>query len=72
LGCYTRGNNVDRKIRHIVTGNLLQAFNDIKGKLVSYTTLSGQVKKLEGKNNFEKTSDKMVAMLLEKVFRYIK
>ncbi len=42
---YTRDNNVDRRIRHIITGNLLQAFSDGKGKLVSYTTLEGRVKK---------------------------
>jgi len=42
---YTKQNNVDRKTRHIITGNLLQAFSDFKGKLVSYTTLDGQVKK---------------------------
>jgi P-loop containing NTP hydrolase pore-1/C-terminal domain on Strawberry notch homologue len=33
--------NVDRKIRHIITGNVLQAFSTFKGKLVSYTTLDG-------------------------------
>ncbi len=37
--------NVDRKIRHVITGNLLQAFSSYKGKLVSYTTLTGEVKK---------------------------
>jgi len=42
---YTKDNNVDRRIRHIITGNLLQAFSDGKGKLVSYTTQDGQVKK---------------------------
>jgi hypothetical protein len=42
---YTKENNVDRKTRHIITGNLLQAFSDYKGKLVSYTTIDGQVKK---------------------------
>jgi DNA repair protein RadC len=36
---------VDRKIRHIITGNLLQAFSDYKGKLVSYTTIDGATKK---------------------------
>ncbi len=36
---------VDRKIRHIITGNLLQAFSDYKGKLVSYTTIEGATKK---------------------------
>ncbi len=37
--------NVDRKIRHIITGNLLQAFSSYKGKLVSYSTKNGEVKK---------------------------
>lgn len=37
--------NVDRKMRHIITGNLLQAFSSYKGKLVSYTTNEGSVKK---------------------------
>jgi predicted RNA methylase len=36
---------VDRKIRHIITGNVLQAFGGYKGKLVSYTTIEGSVKK---------------------------
>ena len=36
---------VDRKLRHVITGNLLQAFSDFKGKLVSYTTNNGEVKK---------------------------
>ncbi len=38
-------NTVDRRTRHIITGNLLQAFSDFKGKLVSYTTLEGETKK---------------------------
>lgn len=42
---YTKENNVDRRIRHIITGNLLQAFSDFKGKLVSYTTNTGDIKK---------------------------
>ncbi|MFZ6011739.1 MAG: strawberry notch-like NTP hydrolase domain-containing protein, partial [Bacteroidota bacterium] len=36
---------VDRKIRHIITGNVLQAFSTYKGKLVSYTTFDGRIKK---------------------------
>ncbi|HMX00862.1 MAG TPA: strawberry notch family protein [Cyclobacteriaceae bacterium] len=36
---------VDRKIRHMITGNVLQAFGVYKGKLVSYTTLDGSIKK---------------------------
>lgn len=42
---YVKENNTDRKVRHIVTGNLLQAFSDFRGKLVSYTTLDGKVNK---------------------------
>jgi predicted RNA methylase len=36
---------VDRKICHIITGNVLQAFSAYKGKLVSYTTTGGGIKK---------------------------
>lgn len=36
----------DRGIRHMITGNLLQAFGtEQNGKLVSYTTMNGQTKK---------------------------
>lgn len=35
----------DRGIRYVITGNLLQAFSGDTGKLVSYTTLSGDTKK---------------------------
>lgn len=42
---FTKKNIVDRKLRHIITGNLLQAFSDFKGKLVSYNTLDGETKK---------------------------
>ncbi|HVI45223.1 MAG TPA: strawberry notch C-terminal domain-containing protein [Chitinophaga sp.] len=42
---YIRQSSVDRNTRHIITGNLLQAFAGYKGKLVSYTTLDGQTKK---------------------------
>jgi hypothetical protein len=31
-------NSVNRKIRYIVTGNILQAASDFRGKLISYTT----------------------------------
>ena len=42
---YIQQNNADRKTRHIVTGNLLQAFSDFRGKLVNYTTLDGKIEK---------------------------
>jgi predicted RNA methylase len=38
----TKSGASDRKLRHIITGNLLQAFSDFKGKLVSYTTMQGE------------------------------
>jgi len=41
----TKESTVDRKIRHLITGNVLQAFSAYKGKLVSYTTIDGGVKK---------------------------
>jgi len=37
--------NVNRNTRYVVTGNLLQAFSDYKGKLVSYTIKGGGIKK---------------------------
>lgn len=48
LGKWTdaiKQSNVDRRIRHIITGNLLQAYASFRGKLVSYTTSDGGVKK---------------------------
>ncbi|MFI5140763.1 MAG: strawberry notch C-terminal domain-containing protein [Bacteroidia bacterium] len=40
-----KAGTVDRNQRHIITGNLLQAFADNQGKLVSYTLLEGGTKK---------------------------
>ena len=37
--------SVSRKIRHIITGNLLQASALYKGNLISYTSMDGGVKK---------------------------
>ena len=66
---YTKQNNVDRRIRHIITGNLLQAFSDFKGKLVSYTTADGQTKKgilmPENWNPTEQVQDKVVVPFLK-------
>lgn len=66
---YTKQNNVDRRIRHIITGNLLQAFSDFKGKLVSYTTLDGETKKgimmPENWNPTEQVQDKVVVPILK-------
>ncbi len=37
--------NVNRKTRFIVTSNILQAFSEYKGSLVSYTTMKGETLK---------------------------
>jgi hypothetical protein len=66
---YTKQNNVDRRVRHIITGNLLQAFSDFKGKLVSYTTINGETKKgilmPENWNPTEQVQDKVVVPILK-------
>lgn len=66
---YTKQNNVDRKTRHIITGNLLQAFSDFKGKLVSYTTDNNETKKgillPENWNPGEQVQDKVVVPILK-------
>jgi hypothetical protein len=66
---YTKDNHVDRRTRHIVTGNLLQAFGDLKGKLVSYTTIDKEVKKgilmPEHWDPKEKVQDNVVVPILK-------
>lgn len=66
---YTKENHVDRRVRHIITGNLLQAFSDFKGKLVSYTTNDGQTKKgilmPENWNPGEQIQDRVVVPILK-------
>ncbi|PZF71571.1 DNA (cytosine-5-)-methyltransferase [Taibaiella soli] len=60
---------VDRQIRYIITGNLLQAFADHPGKLISYTTLDGQVKKgilmSEYWNPYEQLKDKVSVPIIK-------
>jgi protein strawberry notch len=66
---YSKQNNVDRRIRHIINGNLLQAFSDFKGKLVSYTTLDGKTIKgilmPENWNPSEQIQDGVVVPILK-------
>lgn len=66
---YSKQNNVDRRIRHIITGNLLQAFSDFKGKLVSYTTLDSKTIKgilmPENWNPGEQIQDRVVVPILK-------
>jgi hypothetical protein len=43
---YTQTSNVNRRVRYIYTGNLLQAFEKAQsGKLISYTCKNGETKK---------------------------
>jgi hypothetical protein len=42
---HTASANVNRTQQYIVTGNLLQAYGRLRGKLVSYTTIKGNQKK---------------------------
>ncbi len=66
---YTKQNNIDRRVRHIITGNLLQAFSDFKGKLVSYTTIDGKTVKgillPENWNPGEQIQDRVVVPILK-------
>lgn len=66
---YTKENNTDRRTRHIITGNLLQAFSDFKGKLVSYTTLDGKTLKgilmPENWNPGEQVQDRVVVPIIK-------
>lgn len=66
---YTKDNHVDRRVRHIITGNLLQAFSDYKGKLVSYTTMQGETLKgillPENWNPGEQVQDRVVVPILK-------
>ncbi len=66
---YTRQNHTDRNDRYIITGNLLQAFSDFKGKLVSYTTLDGKTVKgilmPEHWSAHEQLQDKIVVPIIK-------
>ncbi|NOQ75648.1 MAG: hypothetical protein GQ574_26810 [Crocinitomix sp.] len=68
-------NTKDRGFRFMVTGNLLQAFAEFKGKLVSYTTFDKQVKKgilLPENWEVEKETDGKVTVPIAKALRVIK
>lgn len=41
----SKSHQLDRITRKILTGNILQAFNDVRGQLISYTTIDGSIKK---------------------------
>jgi hypothetical protein len=42
---WVKESSIDRQTRYIITGNLLQAFADHPGKLISYTTIDDETKK---------------------------
>jgi hypothetical protein len=66
---YIKATNTDRKTRHIITGNLLQAFSDFKGKLVSYTTNDNKTKKgilmPDNWTPIEQVQDKVVVPIIK-------
>lgn len=66
---HIKDTSVDRKVRHVITGNLLQAFSDQKGKLVSYTTIDKKVKKgillPENWNPRDEVQDKVVVPIMK-------
>ena len=67
--------NVSRKIRYIVTGNILQAFKTYKGNLISYTTIDGKEKKgILQADNFDpvKASGGMVNVPIFKALQLFK
>ena len=68
-------NTKDRGFRYMVTGNLLQAFAEFKGKLVSYTTFDKQVKKgilLPENWEVEKETDGKITVPIAKALRVVK
>nr|WP_321405908.1 strawberry notch family protein [uncultured Carboxylicivirga sp.] len=76
---FTSSFQSSRRIRYILTGNLLQAAGD-NGKLVSYTTKSGDVKKgvlmpeswSPGNNKNETNTDAYVVVSAKDAAHYIK
>ncbi|NLR82270.1 DEAD/DEAH box helicase family protein [Chitinophaga eiseniae] len=66
---FVKKSSVDRSRRYLITGNLLQAFADHKGKLVSYTTVDGQTKKgillPENWNPGEQVADKVTVPIIK-------
>ncbi len=70
-----KAKNVDRSTRYIVTGNILQAFADFPGKLVSYTTVDQQIKKgilLPEEWNMSKEVDGSVTIPIASALPFIK
>ena len=63
-----------RRPRYIITGNLLQAFSDFPGKLVSFTTTSGDIRKgiLMPENWQPKKGGESVILPIGKALVYIK
>ena len=69
----TKTGNVSRKVRYIVTGNILQAFSKVKGKLVSYSTGEGVVKKgILMPDNWQPRDDEMKGKVTVPILRALK
>ncbi|MDR2011424.1 MAG: strawberry notch family protein [Bacteroidales bacterium] len=73
---YTEKSNVNRQVRYIVTGNILQGYAKFdNGKLISYTLLDGGIKKgillPENYDPQKNIKDKFVNVPIGKAERYI-
>jgi hypothetical protein len=67
--------NVNRKNVHIVTGNILQGFGTYTGKLISFTTKDGSIRKgILMPDNFDpvKNMQNFVNVPISKAWNYIK
>lgn len=66
--------SVDRATRYIITGNILQAFADFKGKLVSYTTSNNEIKKgilMPEHWSYESETKGKIIIPIAKAFKHI-
>lgn len=65
----------DRTTRYIITGNILQAFREFPGKLISYSTLQKEVKKgilLPESWDFEKKIGQNISVPIYKALKLVK
>lgn len=70
---FTKKSSGDRSIRYIITGNILQAFATYSGKLVSYTTADGGIKKgILLPESFEKKENGPVEVPISKAASVLK
>ncbi|MFA6066882.1 MAG: strawberry notch family protein [Candidatus Babeliaceae bacterium] len=72
---YTKNSSGSRRQAYIITGNILQAFASYTGKLISYTTMDGSIKKgilLPENYDPAKQGRKLISVPIIKALNYIK